>query len=602
MTTTVNNDDWDRDLINELNQCTRKLIFDWSKIASYLSNWTKERKLEIIITPELCRKQFALLNIIALPDETNQENHISNGNQQSEPDITTKKEKEKIKPLSTPYDHLSVEELLEKVEKNEEEMTKRKEEIFQRVLLSLGGGEEGSGSEPIQLLVDPAISAYQQAIAEKRKKEKKKQQRIEEAEEKERLDREREILRNRFDPNSEHAQGEYPEFFKENPSEVSSAQQKGIIFLSFFLLSIVSSAALDKLDYDYHPKQDHEIHLIHHFNIESLVQHEEFDRILSELEKELDSQAIGKDDGVLSELGEVLQFLDTTAKKQEQTKKADPSSIPTPSSAMVGMKNASTNEKSGAEPVSEKSKDIDVAASKKEQASSLSSSSAFSSSSVSVPSLGVVSSRPPRHQRLLQQQEENEAADKDDRDKANEDEDEDEDDDNSWRNQRNTMKNKSSKTTPPVAAVPQSSSHQATHSSSIAKTIIFTQSDDIQEAEINRNKEETRLRSAITGDSKAAETNSANSVVEQKIESRENQPQQSHQADSQQHQKQVSSPRKEQDTPHNNSSMASELLLEEIIPDLSIDTIPVSSGSLLSSAAGRRSKGGASNIGGVKRK
>jgi hypothetical protein len=293
----------------------------------------------------------------------------------------------------------------------------------------------------------------------------------------------------------------------------------------------------------------------------------------------------------LSELGEVLQFLDTSAKKQEQTKNAIPSSVPTHSLSAAGggtdMKKEITNENMSVEVASEKFKQNELKGNHEQIAQKSSFSSSSSSSSSSSVAVTAATSRPPRHQRFLKQQDE----EKEDVAVENVKEDEDDDDDNSWRKQRNTMKNKST----PAAFTPTSSYPVAPHSSVPKNIIQKKQSEDMEVPEVKRKEEIIQLLSTVTSE--------VHPSVEKKIKNREDQQPVQHPQTHLELQQTSSSPTKEENVNYHNYNIASDsLLLEEIIPDLSIDEIPVSSGSLLSSAAGRRSKGGNSGVGVVNRK
>jgi hypothetical protein len=298
----MEDEDWPIELINLLNQLTRVYTFDWEKVSTCLRDFVKNDHLKPKITAEICRRKFAQSNSVQIPDTKEDEETSETPSN----DIT--------KITAGGYENLTIEELMETVARNEANLKIRKEQIFQRVLDSLGG----DNSESVQLLTDPAISAYQESLRKKEQLEKLKRQREDDIIERQKFEKEREQLKKRFEPDSEDAVGEYPAFDSNVTSNVN--------YESEMKLQIHQSGGAEETSF------------INQFSINSLLEHEEFDRILSELEKELDSQAIGKEEGKLwfhlyyafdfmknvvgslSELGEVLQFLDISADNREKLK------------------------------------------------------------------------------------------------------------------------------------------------------------------------------------------------------------------------------------------------------------------------------------------
>jgi hypothetical protein len=285
MTGSNNIEIWaDSKLLNELNVVARKFLFDWNKISHHLASFIANEGISVDdISPASCRTQFAACNSVVLPTDGS----ISGNHNQVAASTTTVTDnlvKSEDKPKEpNPYEHYTLEELMAHVEKNEEIMKKRKEEIFQRVLDSLGGE-----AETVTLLADPAISAYQEAIHAKQEKEKARLLKQQELQEKEKLDKEREQLKKRFDPDSEDAIGYYPEF-----TTLETNQKQDLAFAEQHDASSTES---------FNPVSN----ILNSFSIENFIQGEEFDRILSELEKELDSQAVGKDDGKFIGLHEIF--------------------------------------------------------------------------------------------------------------------------------------------------------------------------------------------------------------------------------------------------------------------------------------------------------
>lgn len=155
---------------------------------------------------------------------------------------------------------MSLDELIKHVEELEESVRVKNEAVFQRVLDSLGGPMDPSkvilSHEAVHILHESKLRREQQKLEQQKK--------VEEERERKYLEEERERLRKRFDQDSEDAVGDNP-----LPNLNSLVERSGLD-----ITSSVSEVALD-----------------------SIFESEEFDVMLSELEKELDAQAVGKDDG-----------------------------------------------------------------------------------------------------------------------------------------------------------------------------------------------------------------------------------------------------------------------------------------------------------------
>lgn len=234
-------DAWDTRIVIQLNKITRERKFDWNQIVIELKSFvtTNFPDTSLDITPATCRAQFSKHNEVVEPA----------------PSVIPKGMS--IDELSK----LSLEELVEYVDKKEQSMKLRKEEIFQKILTSLNVDKE-SITIPFE---DTATSAFHAAMREKEEKIKQRELKILEAKEKERLEKERESLKRRFDADSEHAVGIYPEFLKDTPP-VENANN--------FTMPEFKEVQLDHV-----------------------LGGDEFDLLLNELERELDSQAGGKDEG-----------------------------------------------------------------------------------------------------------------------------------------------------------------------------------------------------------------------------------------------------------------------------------------------------------------
>eukprot|EP01040_Poterioochromonas_malhamensis_P000966 gene966-1025_t len=268
---------WPESLIEELNTATRLYLFDWERIATHLQQFVVARELSIHISPDNCRENFAA-------NASNDPQNRSIGDYPENEGFHFIQER---KAHSLPsYEGMSLEDLIETVDRNEREMKRKKEEIFQRVLNSLG---EFEFDQSLILQEDPAISAYQTAISKRIENDRIQLLKYEEFLEREKLGKEREKLKKRFDPDSEDCLGENPQIM-EKDKHVDS-------------------------EFDEIPAEISES-----FSLQSFIEGEEFERVLTELEKELDAQAMEKS-GSLSELGEVILFLETKGVENDPPKK-----------------------------------------------------------------------------------------------------------------------------------------------------------------------------------------------------------------------------------------------------------------------------------------
>ena len=97
---------------------------------------------------------------------------------------------------------MTLDEMSELIEQQEEALNKKKEDIFNRVLISLVGSDNKGTSEGVQMMNDAATTAFRESLHAKELKKAEKEKLKQEMLEREQLQAERERLRNRFAPNS----------------------------------------------------------------------------------------------------------------------------------------------------------------------------------------------------------------------------------------------------------------------------------------------------------------------------------------------------------------------------------------------------------------
>lgn len=253
-------------IIVELNRLVRFHQFDWIKVAQDMNDFFKQSSAATVVDPKWCRELFAQCNEVRIPIKT-ESTTLNKAPSTGSGISTSNSSQEKIDNFSS----YTLEELMEHVEKTEIELMKKKEEVFQRVLDSLGGSGENRIYGQSQMINDPATSAYFEARRAKEELKHKQELKKLENEEKAKLDHEREVLRRRFDEDSEDADGDYPNLISEKKGNVDDEN----------LITMNDQIAVTGGD----------------ISLESALGGEAFDILLSELEKELDSQAMDKSEG-----------------------------------------------------------------------------------------------------------------------------------------------------------------------------------------------------------------------------------------------------------------------------------------------------------------
>lgn len=241
---------WSEDLFQELTRLTRQHAFNWERVSQDLNCYVEGRTggsnsiLTFQINPQTCREVFARGNVVVIPPEV------------------IEREGRRLKPDTN--EDLSIEQIMERVEQSELDLMHRKEEIFQRVLDSLGG----EGSEGAQRIHDTATSAYLEAKRLRDESKLRQQQKKADREEKQRLAQEREKLRRRFDEDSEDAKGDY--------SFLTQSDAKDEATIDAYEEKMMSNTSI---------------------NLEDVFGGSNIDALLTELEAEFALQAMGKDDG-----------------------------------------------------------------------------------------------------------------------------------------------------------------------------------------------------------------------------------------------------------------------------------------------------------------
>lgn len=307
---------WNQTVLSLLVKTTRELKFDWNAVAKKLSQDVPG----MTFTAVNCRQQYA-------------KEYSKNTKEEPTPIASNTVSVETTSSSSTKvewksYDDLSLEELIEHVNKKEAEMNTRKEEIFQRVLNSLGGSEQQSNlpstplNDEFNREIEEVKRKYFDSVQQKEIEKLNKQQLAYDQQEKINLENERLKLKKRFDTDSVDNIGENPLADTLDTINSSSGSSNATITTASALSvqdsaalsqllgnSVLSAGANDKKLFNslINPSvvgkpgsnTEEEVPLDLPTDLEGILMNDQFDIILSEIEKELDSLSQDKIEGKL---------------------------------------------------------------------------------------------------------------------------------------------------------------------------------------------------------------------------------------------------------------------------------------------------------------
>lgn len=271
---TVNQEEyWTPALVGYLRSVTRELKFDWNAIADNVRVFADQENLSgISVTPAECRKWFASDYHVTVTS-INAPGHSFSA-EASEQEVQLKIS------AATNYDDMSMDELVAHVEATELQMKQRKEEIFGRVLSSLGGNAANIDSTV-------AFNAITNVTTIKETERLKKIAFAEEQAEKVRLECERELLKRRFDADSADGVGEDP------LAHLSGDTAAGFKYGDSGNLHKAGEKVSAELDFIDSMPYDPNVSAA----LENFMETDEFEVMLSELEREIDAMAPSKGEG-----------------------------------------------------------------------------------------------------------------------------------------------------------------------------------------------------------------------------------------------------------------------------------------------------------------
>lgn len=195
----------------------RSTLFDWNAVSSQCQAWLEAHAADHVelsqfdkslLTPSLCRETFAALN--AALTETDIAPAATSSPSTTNPSSLSSTSSTSSLLRDIDVDNLSFHEILQKIELLEKENAKRKEEIFNRVLSSLGDALPNSNAD-----IDPASKSELSMINDLKEENRRKKEAEElrrsnwkrEQEEQRQLQIDRDLLKRRFDKDCPDAEG-----------------------------------------------------------------------------------------------------------------------------------------------------------------------------------------------------------------------------------------------------------------------------------------------------------------------------------------------------------------------------------------------------------
>lgn len=231
---------WPEELLQVLRVVTRKHQFDFNRISEDLRQYTSTNPslshLVCEISPSSCRNAFA-------QDFENFSPSITDSIGERQLDNT-------MMPVSRIPDvsDLSFEETMALVSKLEQENEQKKFAVFQRVLESM------SGASALEEHSDSDFSFLKSVFEESKKKREdaqlERERKHNELQEQRQLHEQREILRRRFEIDSDDAVGFAPtevERKPDFPDEDDIESESGIRYASFDIEAMLATAEFDRL-------------------------------------------------------------------------------------------------------------------------------------------------------------------------------------------------------------------------------------------------------------------------------------------------------------------------------------------------------------------
>jgi len=256
-------------MLDYLQFVTRELKFDWVRISDHMRDHLGSCS-HVPVDPATCRLLFARDYRF---DASVVSSTTSGVKVEEDPPSSASNTAQSGQQKN--FENMSLEELISHVDSTEQAMKRQKEDIFRRVMNSLGI-EGGSSPNALSVSDSGVREAYEEGIALRELERSKKLQHQAELEERRRLEAEREALRRRFDRD-------------EDPPALDSRTALEAAGMDDGKTSKLATTSHD-VPSTYDPSVGQAL--------TSYFETEEFEAILSQLERELDRMAVAKDEGL----------------------------------------------------------------------------------------------------------------------------------------------------------------------------------------------------------------------------------------------------------------------------------------------------------------
>ena len=287
---------WPDELLQYLRQITREFQFNWNSIAlqMQLHIENNQKYSGIQISSAICRQRFAF------DYNTTNTNEVIKDDSEKSSEISSIYSKAASIESIKNYESMSLEDLIAHVDSTEIKMKQQKEDIFKRVMTSLSISQQEKDDNKLLPMVlsdsDAVRQAYEESMLTKDAEKQKRLDQISALNEKQRIDNEREVLRKRFDFDSVDNEGIDP---LANINSSSTAIEIEQVCGSDFMLKDDHKDLITSYDHN-NTRAKNEGGLAPSLgNSLSLpyFESDEFEAILSELERDIHTKAVSKDEG-----------------------------------------------------------------------------------------------------------------------------------------------------------------------------------------------------------------------------------------------------------------------------------------------------------------
>lgn len=296
---------WPDELLQHLRQITRELQFNWNAVGQqmqlYIDN--NPQYTDIQISATICRQRFAF-DYTAITNSSNEV--IKQDDSEVKPSEASLNHSKaaSIESIKN-YESMSLEDLIAHVDSTEIKMKQQKEDIFKRVMTSLSStSQHEHGDNQLKPVLSDNIDedvanirkVYEESMLSKELEKQKRLDQLFVLNEKQRIDNEREILRKRFDRDSVDNEGFDP-LSNTNASSSNMIEQDDDMLKDDnkekYLIASYENTTTTTITRANEVIVQGPLGSLSTSYLES----DEFEAILTELERDIYAKAVSKDEG-----------------------------------------------------------------------------------------------------------------------------------------------------------------------------------------------------------------------------------------------------------------------------------------------------------------